>query len=435
MSVSYYGIYIGYHPGVDLRYEGLGRQLAAFIKGAEENKRVRFVIVCPSWSQKAILELFISEGVNANTVDIVRPKGQSVILSLYAKYNNYVGQKKLTKKSWHPILKLNEWINFGEVQLLEKLMTVRNLFSFSMYGLLWLFFIPIRLSMQSISILSRAVRRIVRIPEKLNPYVKRIQKILLNPKKSIILSNCYQLIEQKENQLMIELINKMTYVKAWYSPTAFWPYFNQIRAPKLMCVPDVVLTEFPVEFAILGGEPLVQMFKKVETSIKQGEYFVTYSQHIKDSILIEKYGINSEKIKVIPHSANKLDHLITIQGYGAAVDRTRRYSQQLLLSALKKSTYVEYTKNFNNTEVKYLFYASQFRPSKNIITLLRAYKYLLRNHFLGHKLILTGRPDILKEIDEYIDDNLLNYDVILIPQLTVKELAATYHLEIGRAHV
>lgn len=33
-----YGIYICFPPGVDLRHEGLGRYLAAFIKGAEKRK-------------------------------------------------------------------------------------------------------------------------------------------------------------------------------------------------------------------------------------------------------------------------------------------------------------------------------------------------------------------------------------------------------------
>ncbi len=33
-----YGIYICFPPGVDLRHEGLGRYLAAFIKGAEKKE-------------------------------------------------------------------------------------------------------------------------------------------------------------------------------------------------------------------------------------------------------------------------------------------------------------------------------------------------------------------------------------------------------------
>ncbi|EGS3115462.1 glycoside hydrolase, partial [Escherichia coli] len=78
-----YGIYICFPPGVDLRHEGLGRYLAAFIKGAEKKENVQFTLLCPSWSVDDIYKLFESEGVPLKLVDIISPKGTPVILNVY----------------------------------------------------------------------------------------------------------------------------------------------------------------------------------------------------------------------------------------------------------------------------------------------------------------------------------------------------------------
>ena len=68
--------------------------------------------------------------------------------------------------------------------------------------------------------------------------------------------------------LLGRLINARKDIAAWYSPTAFWPSFNDIPAPRLMCVPDVVPTEFPVGFVALEGIGFERGFGQVETAIQ-----------------------------------------------------------------------------------------------------------------------------------------------------------------------
>ena len=77
-----YGIYTCFPPGVDLRHEGLGRYLAAFIKGAENKNNAKFVLLCPSWSRKDLQKLFESENVPLNLVEIHAPKGYPIILKI-----------------------------------------------------------------------------------------------------------------------------------------------------------------------------------------------------------------------------------------------------------------------------------------------------------------------------------------------------------------
>jgi glycosyltransferase involved in cell wall biosynthesis len=83
---------------------------------------------------------------------------------------------------------------------------------------------------------------------------------------------------------------------------------------------------------------------------------------------------------------------------------------------------------FEGRQARFIFYASQFRPSKNVITLLRAYDYLLKRRYLGHKLVLTGNPSAAPEIAQFIRDHNLQNDILCLNRLSDRELAACYKL-------
>src|SRR5450830_1323283 len=89
MSVTYYGIYLSYPPQVDLRHEGLGRHLAAFLKGTSGRTDVRFILVCPSWSKRNLEDLFASEGVLKEQFEVVSPGKEPLILRFYSFYLAY----------------------------------------------------------------------------------------------------------------------------------------------------------------------------------------------------------------------------------------------------------------------------------------------------------------------------------------------------------
>ena len=60
--------------------------------------------------------------------------------------------------------------------------------------------------------------------------------------------------------------------------------------------------------------------------------------------------------------------------------------------------------HFDSGDVEFIFYASQFRPNKNVITLLRAYEHLLKHRYFGHKLVLTGNPSSAPEVAQFIQN-------------------------------
>ena len=210
-------------------------------------------------------------------------------------------------------------------------------------------------------------------------------------------------------------------MRAWYCPAAFWPGFNSIQAPRLMCVPDVVLSDFPVGFAGLSRGDYLGAFDAIERAIRGGEYFVTYSEAVKWNTLIDW-------ITVINHAPNNLNQMLEISGFPNVEATSKKYCQNLLRSAMQRSTNQAYTSNFWNEDVNFLFYASQFRPNKNVLMLLRAYEYLLRKRYLGHKLILTGNPHGMPQVRNFVLNHRLENDVIFLHGLSVSELAACYKL-------
>ena len=262
----------------------------------------------------------------------------------------------------------------------------------------------------------------------LGKYSKAIGGLIMTPQGSSTLVRLYRIMEEAEAKLLLKHINSRKDVSAWYSPTAFWPQFNQIDVPRLTCVPDVVLSEFPVGFSSIGGDRYLQTFGLVEATIYGSDHFVTYSQHIKYQTLVERYQVNSSAITVVPHGISRLDDLITVSGFPDNESSTDAVCINLFRGALYKAIGTSSASNFGSGDVEFIFYASQFRPNKNVITLLRAYEHLLKRRYISHKLVLTGDPNSLPEIAQFIRECNLQNDVLCLHDLSAQELAACYRL-------
>ncbi len=435
MSVKFYGIYTAYPPTVDLRAEGLGRHLAAFLKAAVERHDVRFVVACPSWSKKSLLDLCESEGVNIKGFDIICPPGKPVILRIFEAYSAYMARKRRSSFiSWLKSL-VNSKLAHHRLWLEDKIVNARNIIEF--LPLIFYVILLATISSPFITALiacSYAKRAILALSNRvgISQYAVetkvKLVELLRSPKDSGIAVRLYSLMEKRESEWLVKTINKLPNVLAWYSPTAFWPAFNGIKFPRLMCVPDVVVTDFPIGFARSGGgDRLLQNFEKIEDAIRGCDEFVTYSEHVKWTTVIDRYGFNPNSVHVVHHAPNFLGHLISVSGFPDNEAASTNYCRALFRGALLKSSNFSYISGFENNSVKFIFYASQFRPNKNVITLLKAYEYLLRRRFIGHKLILTGNVHT-PEIGHFINVHRLENDVLCLHALTTTELAACYHL-------
>ncbi|MCF5873566.1 glycoside hydrolase [Aeromonas sp. HMWF036] len=438
MSVRKFGIYLCYAPSVDLRKEGLGRYLAAFLKGAAVRDDVKFTLVCPSWSTKDLYDLFDSENVPHDSFSIRSPEKRPLLLDLYHWYINRKTKirKRKTLKSFLLGLvgSLKENIfHYVEKRLLNAYTTLDLillgvegcllfLLALIIFPLFFIFSFPFLLAFFCV----RRLKLIVL--GRFSKYIGRFMKMIYSPKDDGFVLRLYRNMELVEGKRISALIDSMHDISAWYCPTAYWPEFNKIDAPRLMCVPDVVLREFPVAFSQIGGDRTLSTFKLLEEAIRTGDHFVTYSEVVKWNTLIDGYQVSVDKVSVVHHAANKVDSFINITGLPDNEEATTNYAKSLLISAIRKSNEQNYVSMFKNKDVEFVFYASQIRPNKNIISLFKAYEYLLRKKFVQHKLIVTGSISVIPEVKEFIISHNLQHDILFLHGLTMQELAACYKL-------
>jgi len=263
----------------------------------------------------------------------------------------------------------------------------------------------------------------------MGPLLPWVERVAASPQDDSRVFRLFTKMAENESGRMHRLIEAENDVSAWYCPTAFWPAFNKISAPGLMCVPDVVLTEFPIGFSGVGGDRYAQTFETIQTTIRGADNLVTYSDSVKWNTLVSHYGARAEDIHVIHHAPQRLDDYIKVSNFEDEENASTAYCRLLFKQAIAKAVKHQLPPSLRvNNEIRFLFYASQFRPNKNVITLLRAYEHLLRNRLIGHKLILTGRFTDLPEVGEFIRSHNLQHDILCLYGLTVSELAAFYKL-------
>lgn len=425
-----YGIYLAYPPVIDLRAEGLGRLLAEFLKAANHRGDIRFVIACPSWSRKSLGELFDEAGIPDTGFEIVGPETKPVLLKLYDEYLAYKRRKRRKGRSrlLSRVKALSARILIGVERVL---VTTRSGFLLGLLVLLMLPFFAVGAALYTIwSILGLLAERFgtdwSRQP-RLGAFSRTISKVMKKFRGTQMKWRLFRFMEDAEAKLISDYVNARKDIQAWYSPTAFWPHFSQIAKPRLICVPDVVLADFPVSFSP-DRFGLLETFRSVEKAIEGGDHFVTYSDDVKYRTLVDRYQVNPRAVSVVRHGANGLDKLITVSGSYDNDAATDAFCANLFRGALHKAIGNPGAMNLYNSDARFIFYASQFRPNKNVISLLRAYEHLLKRRYVGHKLVLTGNPNNLPEIAEFITNHNLQNDVLCLHGLSARELAACYRL-------
>ncbi|WEX08342.1 glycosyltransferase [Chelativorans sp. AA-79] len=433
MAVKTYGIFLAYPPTVSLRAEGLGRYLAAFVKGATHRGDINLVIATPSWFRQPLQELFDEHGIPLAAIKFVGPETQPLLLTLH----QWVGRatRRVVKRPrlhWasrllHAMRAHARWLSY-------RIVGSRDPISFAVVILYSAFLLLLASPVILVAFLIHLARRFPNAMQKLvNRGIGRLQirQRLAQPVRRLLPKGGVQRFAftrmlEREVEVMVEKANKAGAVAAWYSPTSLWPGFNRLRAPKLACFPDLVFLQFPVAFGAEGLAATSRM-DGIRETVEGGQLFVTYSEHVKRSVMMRALGVPSHQVEVVLHGPSSLNSRVDVQGLGDNDAAARSLCLELARQALSNATGPSRGQRFDEVRFDFLFYASQFRPSKNVTTLLRAYEFLLRRRYIGHKLILTGHGDS-PDIKRFIRDHKLERDVLFLHGLSEAQLAALYKL-------
>jgi len=435
MPVKRYGVYLFYRPTAALRGEGLGRYLSAFLKAAQDRRDIRLVVACPSWMRAMLAALCEEEGVDQASFDIVAPDRPPLVLVLRDWYEARRKRPRRPGRLRRLRLWLRRWMASASAPVERWLAGNRSV-------VLLVGFIVLMLPLAALLLLGWAVVRLLRTVVgriagwggalvrrvRLPAVARRLKDLILRPSHDSAGLRFFHLMEQAEINHMHRLIRARKDVRAWYCPTAFWPHVNDLGVPRLICVPDVVFVDFPGAFAMSNGSGGYETFRNIERTIAGGDHFVTYSAYVKWNTLVDRYQVKPEAVSVIHHGTSRLDAAIAVSGRSAGPAVADAFCRSFFMGAMAKSNDNRYASFFAKGDIRFLFFATQFRPNKNIVTLLRAYEYLLKRRYRGLKLVLTGDVKTAPDVRDFILEHNLENEILFLHRLTLPELAACYRL-------
>lgn len=440
MPVTRYGIYLAYQPTVDMRAEGLGRHLAALLRAAQRRDDMRFVIACPSWSRDALRQLCESERIDPEAFDVVGPERKPALLRAYEAWSRRRVPRPGRLRAWRDAA--FAWLAEHANRLLfpwrRAVIGSRSMWPLVLVGLvlaaLATLAAPFLFAAAVVrSAVSRARAWVGRVALRGSTAVagrrtgRAARELLAGraPKDVPTVVAMYRQMQEVEIEALHEAIGRLDDVRAWYCPTAFWPSVTDLRVPHLVCVPDVVLADFPATFSEIGGERLLDTYRQIEATLRRARRFVTYSEFVKANTLVRRFGVDPSAVDVVTHGAIRLDALIRVHGSAQPEAATDALARELVRAAVAR-VQPPLRPGALGGDARFLFYASQFRPHKNVVNLLRACAHLLRRRHEGCRLVLTGNPALAPEIREFVSRLEMQEEVLFVPGLSPQELAAFY---------
>lgn len=427
------GIYMAYGPQVVLGAEGLGRYIGNLISGFVAAGH-QVTIACPKWSLDTIDDLLQDFQVDAKKIEFIVSNKTPALWRLYEKkYRKRYPKLSLRYRLLNSFADCIEWAS-------TKAISITSMLCLALLALLTvavvIMLLPVVLVFTVLYLLVKLALTIVRkgkfSVQKLFDKVLGIVQAFSTKK-----TNLYAFLSEElgvmVNKSLAQKINRSAQQDVWFVPAVFWPEVKLVDGLKVICAPDLVTVEFPGWFADLPG--MVNALPRCQDVLEHGQYFITYSEYLRKSLVMDRFGKDGSQVIAIPHINNDMLDYIQITSEANkklhsdkdfSYDFARRTIQNAKTHCL--SVDQRYIANFQMQDTHYIFYASQIRPYKNILTLVKAYEQLLRKKYRNIKLIITGNlGDISASgIFSYIKEHRLEYDVLSMPGVSAQELAALY---------
>lgn len=420
------GIFLAYNPAVILSKEGLGRYIGNLIKGFLDSK-CEITIACPKWSIDMIKQLLNDFSVDEESVNfLISQKGMAV----WTLYEYLILREKRKSKKYFIFKELSSILEL----LTEVIVSVSNIGILATlvicFAIICILLFPIVIIAELTIICFNLVKSLLHKGTfNIKQSFKDFNSIFIQFSKSgkSIIRHTFERMCKKVEQDLVKKINLQSSEDIWYVPSLFWPEVTKISLPTVINAPDLVTTEFPYKFADTGIE-----VDNCLRTLQDGKYFITYCEYVKEDLLISKYGKEERCCKAIPHINNDMRKFINIvPNFEVNEEQKEEYIKSFSRALLQKlpqyaKNNLEYLHGFDFSNIKFILYSSQARPNKNMLSLFKAYRYLLRERYCSVKLFITGDISQQKECMEYIQKNCLQYDIISFYNVPVQILAAMY---------
>lgn len=422
---------MAYGPQVVMRKEGLGRYIGSLISGFVAAGH-KITVACPKWSLNTIDDLFQDFQINEDMVEFIVSRKIPVLWYFYDRKK----KKRYPKRS----LRYRALTSAADVMdaVISRLISITNM-------ALFLLLIPLAAAAGIVLLPLALAALVLYLLYKLAKFLLKkgkfsIKEIIF---KVVSLTVKYSsekwtdihafLVERRDNIVQRELVkrvNRSEKESVWFVPALFWPQIEDIKGVKVVCAPDLVTEHFPALFA--GTKDGVEATDMCRRVLSNEKYFITYSGFIRRTLLLDRYGKNEENVVAIPHINNSMSEYITMPDTWSKLlnsqkDFTLSFAKSCVREVRKFHHAADdrFMETFDTDGIRFIFYASQYRPYKNILNLVKAYEYLLREKYVNFKLIMTcdlSKTDVL----EYIWEHRLQYDVLCFHNVSAQQLASLY---------
>ena len=415
------GFFLGYGPQVKLTSEGLGRYLGGLLLGFAE-RGIDVSIVAPAWMRTNLFSFFRELDIPQEKIRLITTRNEPVVWKLY-KWLVLGSRKKRTGLRRF----LGKYCEKG-ILFFSRTSTQNFWGYFPLYVLIAAAALLFALPSALIGLIAFLALKVI---NKVRRRTDHLQKGSIDQDDDDLYVKIFYVMTEVVINQLVELANRNQECDIWYVPSLFWPQVNKIKKPVVINAPDLVTSLYPAEFGdVMGADDST---RKARETLQNGKYFITYSEFIRKTTLLRDFGKKPEDVIAISHVNNTSKPYINIsQERAADLNTERRYDIELSHRILNKMSCCScspyYAQRMCFDDVKYLFYPSQIRPHKNIVTLLKAYEYLLREHHLPLKLILTGNvhKDFEDAVSTFIYEHHLENDVLTFSGVSTATLSALY---------
>jgi glycosyltransferase involved in cell wall biosynthesis len=426
------GIVLAYPPGVITVSEGLPRLLIFLIEGLIE-RGYSVVIICPEWCRQDLGNLFKDTEfifTIKDQIEIISTGKIPPVVILHSRYLAWIHRTR------HPSL-FDGFICFSQDQVTEFVSRIAGTSSWIVFfmaitvGLVLspIIFLGGLIIALSGKVYSLCTKTFMKIQARV---VTLMSQHLIAFKDDLFARRIFfNVIYKREVEQLARLAQEQKTIHSWLLPTPFWPELvRQLPNPVVVC-PDVVIIDFPVGFEREDfGHQIVNRRTQIEESLVAACHLITYSTYVKSTQITKNFAIEDTKISVIPHGHINLENSLNILKPFRTMSKIeqRDLCLQIITDYFQRGISDAYLRNFDFSGVRFLFYPSHIRPSKNIPALIKAIHSLIHFKHEPIKLILTGNPAGDHPIKNLITQLGLERDIIFLPNMPTRVLAAFYHL-------
>lgn len=220
-------------------------------------------------------------------------------------------------------------------------------------------------------------------------------------------------------------------VAAWISLFPNQTALRYLEAPVSTIFPDaIVLAYFDFnDESWLDKGPPVMWRDRVRDTLKSVANVITFSRHVARDQVVEIFGVDESRIRVIPHAPPSLDGILPFVCNGERTPESLFRAAEMLRCHAARSG-LTYLADFPFENARYVAVSTQDRVTKNLSVVVEAIERIVRDWHDHLKVIMTAKVNFSShatQTSSRIARAQLQFDVLSMPDLPRDVHAAFYH--------